>query len=65
MKKPGLHKSAEPSPLNEKPFEVELIIAGILGGCLNNAAESKALAFVGAWLPLGWGARRNYLHGRP
>lgn len=46
MKKPGLNKSAKQSPLNEKPFEVELIIGGILRGCLNDAAESKALAFV-------------------
>lgn len=46
MKKPGLNKSAKRSPLKEKPFEVELIIEGILWGCLNDAAESKELAFV-------------------
>lgn len=46
MKKPGLNKSAKQSPLNEKRFEVELILRGILQGCLNDAAESKALAFV-------------------
>lgn len=30
----------------EKAFEVGLIMAGILGGCPNDAAERKALAFV-------------------
>lgn len=46
MKKPGLNKSARQSPLNEKPFEVELIIGRILFGFPNDAAELKGLSFV-------------------
>lgn len=46
MKKPGLNKSAKQSLLNEKSFEVELIIGRILFGFPNDAAELKGLAFV-------------------